>query len=211
MKKTIFAWSIVLCALFASIPEAGAANVPTQAEAYASIMAMREEYPEGARWTSANQYGWKGGGYEMARGCMAFAHMMSDAAFGDLPARKMYNITIDDVRVGDVLRNGWDSHSVIVIEVHEDEVVVAEGNWGGCVHWGRRWSAEEVAASAYLLTRYPEHYGQASDGTSERVISGILDQHSSIELDTQAEETDEVDCVSDLYHRSQITAVNMEY
>lgn len=209
MKKAIFAWSIVFCALFASITEVSATTVPTQEQACASILAMREEYPEGARWTNADQYGWKGGGYEMARGCMAFAHMMSDAVFGDLPARKVYDITIDDVRVGDVLRNGWDSHSVIVIEVNEDEVVVAEGNWSGCVHWGRRWSAEEVAASAYLLTRYSEDDGQISDGSRERVVSRLLDRNGSMGLDVQ--EDGEAACVSKIYQHSQISAVNMEY
>lgn len=210
MKKNIFALALVVWGLFACAPQAGAARVPTQEQAYEAIMAMQEDYPDGSRWTSANQYSWKGGGYGKARGCMAFAHMLSDAAFGDLPARKETNITIDDVRVGDVLRNGWDSHSVIVIEVHESHVVVAEGNWNYCVRWGRTWSAAEVAAASYLLTRYPENYGQVSGEACQRVVSDTLSRHSAIELEEGARQTDEVRCLSDLYHRSRIGAVELE-
>lgn len=156
MKKTIFSLILTMSMIFSAIPTAFAAGVPTEAEVYESLMEMKEEYPQGSPWTSRNQYGWNGGGYGKARGCMAFAHMMSDAAFGNLPARKVYNFTIEDVRVGDVLRNGWDSHSVIVTEVHEDYICIAEGNWNYKVNYERTWSAAEVAAGCYMLTRYPE-------------------------------------------------------
>ena len=156
MKKAIFSLILTMCILFSAIPTGFAAGAPTEREVYESLMAMKEEYPQGTPWTSRNQYGWAGGGYGKARGCMAFAHMMSDAAFGSLPARKIRNFTIEDVRVGDVLRNSWDSHSVIVTEVHEDYICIAEGNWNYKVNYQRTWSAAEVAAACYMLTRYPE-------------------------------------------------------
>lgn len=156
MKKTIFSLILTMSMIFSAIPTAFAAGVPTEAEVYESLMEMKEEYPQGTPWTSRNQYGWNGGGYGKARGCMAFAHMMSDAAFGNLPARKVCDFTIEDVRVGDVLRNGWDSHSVIVTEVHEDYICIAEGNWNYKVNYERTWSAAEVAAGCYMLTRYPQ-------------------------------------------------------
>jgi len=156
MKKTIFSLILTMSMIFSAIPAASAAGVPSQAQVYESLMEMKEEYPQGTSWTSRNQYGWNGGGYGKARGCMAFAHMMSDAAFGTLPARKVTNFTIEDVRVGDVLRNGWNSHSVIVTEVHEDYVCIAEGNWNYKVNYQRTWSAAEVAACCYMLTRYPQ-------------------------------------------------------
>lgn len=162
MKKTIFTWIAAICLLFSAVPMASAAGIPAETEVYESIVAMKEEYPEGTRWTNANKYSWNGGGYGQAGGCMAFAYMLSDAAFGELPARKLTNITIDDVRVGDVLRNGWDSHTVIILQVHDDYVVIAEGNWNGAAHWGRELSAAEVAASCYMLTRYPEKYQQSA-------------------------------------------------
>ena len=156
MKKRIFGWIAAVCVALTLVPMASAAEVPTEEEVYEILTSMKEEYYEGYRWTNGSKYSWNGGMYGKAGGCMAFAYLLSDAAFGDLPARKLTGITIDDVRVGDVLRNGWDSHTVIVLEVHEDHVVIAEGNWNGKVHWGRTLSASEVAASCYMLTRYPE-------------------------------------------------------
>lgn len=156
MKKTIFSLILTMCMIFSAIPTASAAGAPTESQVYEALMAMKEEYPQGSPWTSRSQYSWNGGGYGKARGCMAFAHMMSDAAFGNLPARKVYHFTIEDVRVGDVLRNSWDSHSVIVTQVHEDYIRIAEGNWNYKVNYERTWSAGEVAAACYMLTRYPE-------------------------------------------------------
>jgi uncharacterized Zn finger protein len=83
--------------------------------------------------------------------------MLSDAAFGDRQARQITeDISIETVRVGDVLRINGDTCSIIILEVHEDHVVIAEGNYNSTVHWERTLSAEEVAAADYLLTRYPD-------------------------------------------------------
>ena len=136
-------------------------QVITQEQAYRAIIAMKAEYPEGRHWTNDDFYAWKGfspdtgcyhfGGY----GCVAFAFLLSDAAFGDLPAR-LLDVDFDNVRAGDVLRVDNDSHSVIVLEKHYDYVVVAEGNFNSSVHWGRTMTASEVNKSDYILTRYPE-------------------------------------------------------
>ena len=171
MKKTVFSLILTACLIISAIPTALAAGAPTEEGVYKSLMEMKADYPQGTSWTSRNQYGWQGGGYGKARGCMAFAHMMSDAAFGSLPARKVHNFTIEDVRVGDVLRNGWNSHSVIVTEVHEDFVRIAEGNWNYKVNYERTWSAAEVAACSYMLTRYPE--GVVAEDRSEYVKENL--------------------------------------
>ena len=126
----------------------------TEELAYERMIAMKEQYPEGMPWTNENYYdGVYVGGY----GCVAFASLLSDAAFGDLPAREISeNISIDMVRVGDILRVNGDTHSVIILEVHEDHIVIAEGNYNSSIHWGRTMTAEEVAAADYVLTRYPK-------------------------------------------------------
>ena len=69
---------------------------------------------------------------------------------------KVDSISIEDVRVGDILRLYNDSHSVIILEVHSDYVVIAEGNYNSSIHWGRKLTAEDVAAADYIMTRYPE-------------------------------------------------------
>jgi len=63
--------------------------VPTEAEAYYAMMNMKPSYPEGMPWTNDNFYAWKGGVYSGGYGCAGFAFILSDAAFGDLPARRI--------------------------------------------------------------------------------------------------------------------------
>ncbi len=131
------------------------AGALTEGKVYAAIMAMQPEYPEGMAWTNDNTYYWKGGIYSGGMGCAAFAFAMSDAAFGDLPARM--HTDYSNIRVGDILRVNNDTHSVIVLEVSETEVVVAEGNFNDSIHWGRKLSRDELQGEGnYILTRYPE-------------------------------------------------------
>lgn len=48
-----------------------------------------------------------------------------------------------------------DTHSVIVLEVREDSVIVAEGNYNSAIHWGREIpKAELIDPQSYIMTRY---------------------------------------------------------
>lgn len=156
MIKRCLAALLVLVLFVSALPAAGAASVPTQEQAYASMIALKSSYPEGMRWTNDNFYGWKGGVYSGGYGCAGFAFLLSDAAFGELPARKVTGFQYSDVKVGDILRINNGSHSVIVLEVHEDNVILAEGNYNSSIHWGRSLSRQEVMNAEYLMTRYPE-------------------------------------------------------
>ena len=171
-------------------------TIPTPAEAYAAMIALRdqEEYKEGTTWTDyepysdAKYYYWKGGNLDGHRisavGCVAFAFILSDAAFGSLPAR-MYaagEFSYEDIKVGDILRVHNDTHTVIVLEVNDAGVVVAEGNIStgdhkGKVHWGRAISKEEVTANtSHYITRYPENYIPPDDPDANvSIASGNLD------------------------------------
>lgn len=91
-----------------------------ESRAYQAMIALKGSYPEGMRWTNANYYRWNGGIYSGGYGCMGFAFILSDAAFDDLPTRKVTNVKLSDVRMGDILRIDNDVHSVIVFEVYED-------------------------------------------------------------------------------------------
>ncbi|MDE7068059.1 MAG: hypothetical protein K2O83_10410, partial [Schaedlerella arabinosiphila] len=158
--------------------------IPTPTEVYNAMIALKEQdaYKEGTTWTndepysdSKGYYRWKGGALGgsniVAVGCVAFAFILSDAAFGNLPAR-MYErdkFKYEDIKVGDILRVNNDVHTVIVLEVSEAGVVVAEGNIStgdhqGKVHWGRAISKEEVMSStSHYITRYPEGYVSPDD------------------------------------------------
>lgn len=127
----------------------------TEKNIYNAMIAMKAKYPEGMRWTNDNFYAWKGGIYGGGYGCAGFAFALSDAAFGNLPARKDTNM--NNIRVGDILRINNDTHSVIVLEVHSDYYVIAEGNYNSSIHWGRTITKDQLRNSfTYKMTRYPQ-------------------------------------------------------
>lgn len=122
---------------------------------YKSIIGMKSKYPEGMQWTNANYYQWKGGIYSGGYGCAGFAFAMSDAAFGTLPARMHYDFS--KIKVGDIVRMNYDTHSVIVLKVQGNSVTVAEGNYNSSIHWGREITMAEIKASGtHVITRYPK-------------------------------------------------------
>lgn len=172
-------------------------TTPTPTEVYEAMIALkdREQYKEGTPWTddepysdSKGYYRWKGGPLGgsniVAVGCVAFAFILSDEAFGALPAR-MYaagSFTFEDIKVGDILRVNNDTHTVIVLEVNDASVIVAEGNIStgdhkGRIHWGRAISKEEVMNSAsHYITRYPEGYIPPDDPEANvSIAKGTLD------------------------------------
>ena len=144
------------------IPTVTSTPAPTNAETrlsekqvYESMIALKSEYPEGMLWTNDNYYGWNGGIYSGGYGCAGFAFLLSDAAFGSLKA--YYHEDLSAIRVGDILRINNDTHSVIILEITEDSIVIAEGNYNFSVHWGRIISKEELEQIGdYVLTRYPQ-------------------------------------------------------
>lgn len=130
-------------------------NSTAQAPAgiYEAMIAQKAVFPEGMHWDNDNFYAWRGGIYSGGFGCAGFAFALSDAAFGDAPARMHYDPSA--VKVGDILRVNNDTHSVIVLEVNSDHVVIAEGNYNSSVHWGRKISKAKLAEiTNNVITRY---------------------------------------------------------
>ncbi len=187
MFKRIASLLIVLVLCVSIVPQAvyATVTVPTEEEAYRAMITLQYEYPEGMPWTNDNSYVWHAvpnciyTGY----GCVAFAFILSDAAFGNLPAREIYSgeFSFEDIRVGDILRINNDTHSVIVLETHSDHLVLAEGNYNSSIHWGRTITESEIMSSIdYLWTRYP---GAESDaGGSVGSISWSLDANGVLTI-----------------------------
>ena len=125
----------------------------TDESVYNAMMAMQTDFPEGMHWTNDDFYKWNGGVFSGGYGCAGFAFLLSDAAFGKLPARKL-QVNYDTLRPGDILRINSNTHSVIILQVFSDHVVVAEGNYNSSIHWGRTLSRSKVEASDYVLTRW---------------------------------------------------------
>ncbi|MCI9168481.1 MAG: Ig-like domain-containing protein [Dorea sp.] len=128
---------------------------PSESQVYEDIVGLRTRYPQGMKWNNDDYYGWRGGIYSGGYGCAGFAFMLSDEAFGYLPARMHKNFS--EIRVGDIVRMNNDGHSVIVLEVNGSGAVVAEGNLNNSVYWGRQISFSEILSTGtYVMTRYPD-------------------------------------------------------
>lgn len=155
--KRLASFCISILMLLILLPSQSAAAADLSEESVrAAMLAMEKQYPEGTPFDNGNYYAWKGGIFSGGYGCAGFAFMLSDAAFGSLPARKYYDYS--KIRVGDILRLNNDSHSVIVLYVNADSVTVAEGNYNRKVHWRREISMSTIrnGQTAYAMTRYPE-------------------------------------------------------
>lgn len=135
------------------VPDVNAEDL-TDESVYNAMIAKKADFPEGMHWTNDDFYRWNGGIFYGGYGCAGFAFLLSDAAFGKLPARQTA-VDYDALRVGDVLRVNNDSHSVIVIEIYDNYVVLAEGNYNSSIHWGRTMTRSQVEAADYVLTRWP--------------------------------------------------------
>ncbi|MCI8708538.1 MAG: leucine-rich repeat protein [Dorea sp.] len=197
-QSTAYAWQEepspqeeIAAAQPASEPATRDSTVPAPAEAYKAMIALKNQdaYKEGTPWTdyepysdSKGYYYWKGGNIDGKRisavGCVAFAFILSDAAFGSLPARMSAagSFKFEDIKAGDILRVNNDTHTVIVLETGDAGIVVAEGNISdgdhkGKVHWGRAISKEEVMRTAsHYITRYPEGYMPPDDSAANDII-----------------------------------------
>lgn len=83
-----------------------------------------------------------GGGHLSATQCMGFANKLAYDVFGDTTWKKISNPTIAqlvDIRIGDVVRLDYNSHSVFVISRTGNQIMVGEANYGDhCqINWGR--------------------------------------------------------------------------
>ena len=110
---------------------------------YNAIISLKTKYPQGYPWTNGNEYVWgasvaMGLGYFKftGRGCVAFAMLASDAAFGNIPAYQFEDKS--KIRVGDILTVSGGIHSVIVLKKNGDtQFTIAEGNFNSAINWER--------------------------------------------------------------------------
>ena len=134
--------------------------VLTEESVQAAIRALRDIYPTGAyygtyyRSTSNGPYG------ATITACAGWATLCSDAAFGDLPWRRVNSPSWEDIRPGDLLRydNSYGGHVIVVLEKTDEYVKVTESGTNNKARWGGqyfRWWLEEQPGYA-CLTRYPQ-------------------------------------------------------
>ena len=124
---------------------------------YKLLLSFKTKYPEGMKFTNADYRSWVGGIYRGGYGCAGFCFELSDAAFApNLAVMRTTNLTTG-LKPGDIIRLDYNTHSVIVLEVYSDYVVVAEANYNKSVHWGRRITFAEIEKTGTnIITRYQE-------------------------------------------------------
>ena len=128
-----------------------------QAEAKKILNTFKTKYPTGTPWGYEKEYPWVRYRNFKAKACSAFASELSDAVFGDLPVYS--HSDFEAIKIGDILLVNDSGHAVIVVDITEKGVVVAEGNFNGKVRWGATYTKEQfVRTNGTVLTRYPEVY-----------------------------------------------------
>lgn len=126
----------------------------------ASILALRDIYPRGTNYgapyhsTSNGPYG------TYSSNCAGWATLCSDAAFRDLPWRRVINPRWEEIRLGDLVRydNNYGGHVVVVIRKTDEYITVTESNTTNTTRWGGqyfKWWLEEQPGYT-LYTRYPQ-------------------------------------------------------
>ena len=132
----------------------------TEESVRSTIRALRDTYPSGTyygpfyRSTSDGPYG-------MApSNCAGWATLCSDAAFGDLPWRRIENPNWEQIRAGDLVRFDTSSngHVVVVLERTAEYIKVTESGTNNKALWGGqyfKWWLEKQPGLT-LYTRYPQ-------------------------------------------------------
>ena len=129
----------------------------TEENVYSTIMALRDIYPINtaypAPYVPNNPFDRP---YSNCDKCAGWAMLCSDAAFGDLPWRRVNRPSWDEIRAGDLVQ--YDGHVVVVLSKTDEYISVTESGSNNKVRWGGqyfKWWLEEQPGYA-LQTRYPE-------------------------------------------------------
>ena len=140
--------------------EAPAKPALTEKGIQTTLWALRDTYPTGTVY-GAFYRSYSNGPYGMApTHCAGWATLCSDAAFGDLPWRRINDPSWKDIRAGDLLEydNSYGGHAVVVLDKTDEYVLVTESGTNNKTRWGGqyfRWWLEEQPGYA-LFTRYPQ-------------------------------------------------------
>lgn len=117
---------------------------------------MQQLFPTGTVWNNTYHYNWAGYQNDNAvwasgYGCTAFASLLSDEVYENLPAHVMEGKTT--VGKCDIvfLENGEHQAFVMDVDAKKRTITVAEGNVNGAVRWDGVYSLDEVCS---VIKRY---------------------------------------------------------
>ena len=140
--------------------EEAAPSPLTEVTVQATIRALRDVYPTGTVYGEFYRSETNGPYGRAPTHCAGWATLCSDAAFGDLPWRKIYNPNWEDIRAGDLIRFNTESsgHVVVVLDRTDEYIKVTESGTNNKARWGGqyfRWWLEEQPGYT-CFTRYPQ-------------------------------------------------------
>lgn len=129
----------------------------TEENVRATILALRDTYPSGtlygAPYVPNNPFDRP---FSNCDACAGWAMKCSDAAFGNLPWRRIDNPRWEQIRAGDLIQ--YDGHVVVVLDKTDEYISVTESGLNNKARWGGqyfKWWLEEQSGYA-LRTRYPQ-------------------------------------------------------
>ncbi len=134
-------------------------SAPTEESVQAVLAQLRETYPTGAVYPTPYR-STSGGPYHRGIHCSGWATLCSDAAFGNLPWRRVDNPSWEQIRPGDLIRydNSSNGHVVVVVKKTDEYIKVTESGLNNKVRWGGqyfKWWLEGQPGYA-MYTRYPQ-------------------------------------------------------
>ena len=125
----------------------------------ASLVELKTLCPDGTVYPTPYR-STSNGPYTKGIHCAGWATLCSDAAFGNLPWRRVENPTWDQIRPGDLVeyKNSGAYHVVVVIKRTGEYISVTESGTNNKALWGgqyfRWWLEEQPHYISY--TRYPQ-------------------------------------------------------
>ena len=136
-----------------------AAPDPIEESVQAALAQLRETYPTGTVYPTP-YHSTSGGPYYRGTHCSGWATLCSDAAFGDLPWRRINRPSWEQLRPGDLVeyQNSESYHVVVVVGKTDEYIKVTESGTNNHARWGGqyfKWWLEEQPGYT-LYTRYPE-------------------------------------------------------
>lgn len=132
---------------------------PTEESVRAALAQLKQTYPTGSTYPAPYR-STSGGPYGRGVTCSGWATLCSDAAFGELPWRRVDRPSWEQLRPGDLVeyKNFESYHVVVVVDKTDEYIKVTESGlnnhtrWGGqYFHW---WLEEQPHYISY--TRYPQ-------------------------------------------------------
>ena len=140
--------------------EEAAPSALTEASVQATLWGLRDTYPIGTVYGTFYR-SYSNGPYGMApSNCAGWATLCSDAAFGDLPWRRIANPRWETIRSGDLIEydNAYGGHVVVVLDKTDEYILTTESGTNNKARWGgqyfRWWLEEQPGCTCY--TRYPQ-------------------------------------------------------